>query len=122
MLNQEVALDAIDLDLHCPIIGLVMHSHWLSQRATSFFTQVFDSAKCGARRSTDIIHASFQSVQLFDNSKWNHNIATNEVEHAHWICNKNRSVKHYSSGSRSCGICFEQTAIGLAESKILIRV
>jgi hypothetical protein len=62
MLNQEVALDAVDLDLHSSIIGLVMNAHWLSQRATSFFSQVFDSAKCGARRSTDVVHASFQSV------------------------------------------------------------
>ena len=111
MLNQEMALDAIDLDLHSSVVGLFVNSHWLSQRATSFFTQVFDCAKCGARRTTDIIHASFQSVQLFNNSEWNHNIATNEVEHAHWICNKNGSVKYNSSCSRCCRIYVEESAI-----------
>ena len=122
MLDQEVALNPIDFNLHGSIVGFVVDTHWLCQRATCFFAQIFDRAKCRARRSTDVVHASFESVQLFNNSKRNHNIATNKIEHAHWICNKNRSVKHNSSSSRSHGIGWEQTAIGLTNRKILIRV
>ena len=94
VLDQQMALDPVDLDLQGAAVRVVVHGCGGGERPTSLAAQVLDGAQRRARGATDIVHAGLQRIEFLDHGERNDDVATGECVDACRVCHQNRRVEH----------------------------
>jgi hypothetical protein len=74
--DEAVALDAVDFNVDRSRIGVGGKGNGLVDGATRTTTEIFNGAQCSSCRTTNIIHACFQSIKFLYDCEWNDNFAT----------------------------------------------
>ena len=91
---EALAIDVVHLDVQGARVGVVGERGGLGQRPAGLAAQFFDVAQRGARRATDVVHASFQTVEFFHHGERNHDGAPSERVHRRRVCDQHRRVEH----------------------------
>jgi hypothetical protein len=64
IINEALALDAVDFDVQGGAIGVWAQGDWVMDRSACTAAQVFNSAQCSASRATDIIWSAFETIEF----------------------------------------------------------
>jgi hypothetical protein len=78
VLDEEVALDAVHLDVDAAALGSGVYFERCVEHAACASPQIFECAQCSSCGATDIVEPCLQSIEFFDDGERYDNFASGE--------------------------------------------
>jgi hypothetical protein len=94
VLHQEMALDAVDLDLERASARVVDASRRCRQRAARRDPQLLERPQRGARRPADVVPSTLEAVELLDDGQRDDQVGTWIGGEAPRVGDQHRRVEH----------------------------
>jgi hypothetical protein len=94
--EQQVLLDAVDLDVHGRRVGCVGHRDRCRERTAGPHAEFFDGPQRGACRSSDVVETRLEPVEFLDHRERDHHVDTAEAGDRARVGDQHRGVEHHS--------------------------
>jgi hypothetical protein len=100
VLDQEVLLNAVDLDLQSARAVVIGECDGMRERSAGTDAQLLDGSQRRARRASDVVRARLQTVELLDHHQRDHDVHVAEAGEAAGITDEDRRVEHHPRAQR----------------------